>query len=110
MAALLVIPLQAIHSQQIQHKPTVEQCRADMDAWFIKYKNGRYPGEFKELNRLSIEMSWCSVESDPDPDNKELYQIVFDSITLEQWWRYLNFLKRHNLYDQFLAEDAAGKR
>jgi hypothetical protein len=38
------------------------------------------------------------------------YRHTEDEIIVEQASRVQNFLKRHNLVDQFLAEDAQGKR
>ena len=45
-----------------------------------------------------------------DSHNKASYYVVAGGTRGKQATRMGHFLSRHNLYDQFSAEDAAGKR
>lgn len=45
-----------------------------------------------------------------DPENERPYYNTTSEITTLQWIRLFNFLHRHNLWDQFIAEDAQDKR
>ena len=45
-----------------------------------------------------------------DPQNEIGYARVSLFLQQEETSRYVNFLLRHGLWDQFVAEDAQGKR
>jgi hypothetical protein len=62
---------------------------------------------YTELDYWLIEMSNCGKV---DHNFEARYRHTEDEIIVEQASRVQNFLKRHNLVDQFLAEDAQGKR
>jgi hypothetical protein len=120
----LVCPLAAL----AQKVPTVEQCRADVSIWgntdkYLEYVNAedqhRDPQKPNtnntELARLSLseilmrtkEMVACdSVDGEKDA------RYVQAAYMYEHIWgdRMLNFLGRHNLWEQFKKEDAEGKR
>jgi hypothetical protein len=111
---------------------TVEQCRADGDAWkkiseaaadaqakiahagrgddirkfdaafhYLK----RFP--LSEISRRTDEMATCT---QVDRQNQDMYLFVGVFLESEESNRYMNFLLRHNLWNDFVAEDAQGKR
>jgi hypothetical protein len=109
---LMVIPLQLIHAQEVKHAPTVEQCRADQRLWLAKLeqdppRSGTANVSYNELNAWTIEMMDCE---SVDPASAKGYYNTLGEATSEQALRAEGFLHRHNLYGQFLAEDAQGKR
>jgi hypothetical protein len=109
---------------QVQHAPTLAQCRADEHLWTVElteyYRaetdtltNGTINHSslagisFKELNERAVEMGSCIAV---DPANTERYSNVGMGLTAITGDRFGHFLLRHNLMNQFLDEDAAGKR
>ena len=108
---LMVIPLQLIHSQELKHAPTVAQCRADQRLWLSPLEqfgiNGVTNVSYKELSAEMSEMVNCA---NIDPVWGPQYTNTLEEISAVQLSRVENFFHRHNLYDQFLAEDAQGKR
>src|SRR5215469_3588790 len=120
LSLLLLIPLQLIHSQDVHHMPTVQQCRADQKAWISKLNDDAKTEEaeglqapvahsisFQQLNFWSLEMHDCARI---DPESGDLYFKTSDTALVTANNRLVNFLYRHNLLNQFLAEDAQGKR
>ena len=103
----------------MQHAPTVEQCRADQKLWFSRISDDAKAEEaeglrepvahsisFQQLTFLTLEMHDCA-RIDPE-FKKEYYQTSGDAaVTADN--RLVHFLYRHNLNQQFLAEDAQGK-
>jgi|GEM_PF-1911430 len=112
--------------------PTVEQCRADGTAWekinlaandanqeiarahlgdsLSKFEGAAHYWKrfsFSEISRRSYEMCECAKL---DTQNEKKY--LFDAVYLEGEAnnRYMNFLNRHSLWNEFVAEDAQGKR
>ena len=81
----IAVPLQLIHAQEVKYAPTVEQCRADQRLWLSK---------LEQPNSIGI----------PNVDDAlgEIFAVMVR--------RLVGFLERHNLMDQFLGEDAQGKR
>jgi|SRR5215469_8003552 len=107
---VIAIPLQFIHAQEVKHAPTVEQCRADQRLWLSKLEESpmRVRIPMGELDGWLVELNECR---SVDPTSEvPLSQLVTNEIIAEQATRYWHFIQRHNLYNQFLAEDAQGKR
>ena len=109
---LMVTPLQLVHAQEVHYAPTVEQCRADQRLWLSKLetKSGTAPLTdliYPELITWSEEMNNCIAV---DPDNQIQYYNTLGETTSEEQNRFFDFIVRQNLYDQFRAEDAQGKR
>jgi hypothetical protein len=108
----IAVPLQLIHAQEVKHAPTVEQCRADQRLWLSKMAepNGKGTADvsYKEVKGWVGEMVYCSKKVDPafgfEYLNAQSEAEATSALRLE------NFLFRHNLLRQFLAEDAQGKR
>lgn len=62
---------------------------------------------FRTLDQRVVEMGQCE---HVDSRNKVQYYITAGATRSEEATRMASFLGRHQLYDQFIAEDAAGKR
>ena len=97
--------------QAVEHAPTVEQCRADRAYWMSKIEQPDGKGTndvvFETLRGWQSEMSKCEVV---DPENYGKYYNAGSEAIAESASRTLAFISRHNLVNQFLDEDAAGKR
>jgi len=108
-APLTILLLIAV-SAWSQDKPTVEQCRADFNAWKSTTDSERDSLDVRELQRRFGEMTSCTEVEDKYWERKERYfnvsEVYGDAISA----RYLKFLIRHKLLQQFLDEDAAGQR
>jgi hypothetical protein len=111
LLVLVLVSFNSLGSQEVRHAPTVEQCRADQKLWLSKLEE---PGStslanvtFNELNGWGKEMSDCGKV---DPEFHFRYYNTDGEATNEQVLRLEHFLDRHNLFDQFIAEDAQGKR
>lgn len=111
-------------ARQIEHAPTPEQCRADADAWGIPTAGGllRNEEQFNKLmsstandRNLTAKMmdarmrqfSQC-MRTDNMQDTR--YAEAATAYTNAYMVRVVNFMKRHNLTEQFLAEDQQGQR
>jgi hypothetical protein len=112
----LVASLASAHPRQaVEHAPTVEQCRADLRAWWEKA--GKVQGlddiTYDVLGSMSSEMTNCIFvdkanrsHADSAPDYYEL-AVELDK---QQAERVTRFLIRHELWQKFSEEDPAGKR
>ena len=110
---LMVTPLQLVHSQEVKHAPTVEQCHADQRLWTSKLHQAPIPSGVKDVSFTEL-VNWYTEMKDCisiDPDHRTDYLVTLTSIDNTQMTRIVNFLDRHHLtWNQFLAEDAQGKR
>jgi hypothetical protein len=109
-----------------QHAPTIAVCRADVAVWndqslkieyqtaedaFNQNKTTNHSGvgilSVRDVSTRAHEMFDCSrVDSEKETtylQAADFYTIVYDE-------RVGHFLVRHNLWDQFFAEDEAGVR
>jgi hypothetical protein len=95
--------------QQVEHAPTVAQCQADQRLWYSKIEadHGLDDVTFSTLVGWGTEMVQCEIV---DPQNHLKYSQTNSEDIAERATRELNFISRHGLGQQFLAEDAAGKR
>jgi hypothetical protein len=120
LLVVVFVSFDSLWSQEVKHAPTVEQCRADQKFWFSKISDDAKAEEaeglrepvaasisFQQLNFCSLEMHDCA-RIDPE-FKKEYYQTSGDAVGAANN-RLVHFLYRHNLLNQFLAEDAEGKR
>ena len=110
LLAVLITPFQLIYSQEIEHAPTVAQCRADQWLWFSKLEQPNGVGvatvTFTQLEDWRGEMGDC-ISVDP-AFNFEYFETM-THIEYEKLMRTEHFLTRHNLFGQFMAEDEQGK-
>jgi hypothetical protein len=107
--AMLIIAL-LVAAASSQEKPTMEQCRADFNAWKSMSDSDRDALGVRELQRRFGEMTSCSEIEDKDLEMKNKYfsaAVVFDDLICT---RHLKFLMRHKLLQHFLDEDGAGQR
>lgn len=121
---LLVSPITA----QIEHAPTPQQCRADVNAWDVPAFNPSYWNEeqfstfagrvmhdhtvtAKELDAREDELAQC-LKTDKslltaDPNR---YIQARQAYFIAELTRMADYMKRHNQMAQFYDEDEQGKR
>lgn len=94
------------------HAPTVEQCRADQRLWLSQFDNPELVNglSYYQLSDRMGEMSECIAVDRDDQSRVLLYSETASRFNIKQMVRLRDFVKRHGLYDQFIAEDADGKR
>jgi hypothetical protein len=99
-----------ICSQEVKHAPVDKrtQCRADQRSWLSTLNKNATSVSFKELYGWHHAMLTCGLTVDPQFQRD--YLTVVALIDSEQATRLEAFVRRHNLYDQFIAEDEQGKR
>ena len=96
---------------QVKHALTVEQCRADQKLWKARLEQqpalvGIANVSFNELSAWASEMADCG---SVDPQFAWPYFNTLEEARTDLLIREQNFLARHNLWGQFIAEDAQGK-
>jgi aldehyde:ferredoxin oxidoreductase len=108
LAVAILIAVPAL-GQEVEHAPTVAQCQADQRLWLSKLEadHGLDDVTFSTLVGWGTEMVQCEIV---DPQNHLKYSQTNSEDIAERATRELNFISRHGLGQQFLAEDAAGKR
>lgn len=93
------------------HAPTVDQCRADQRLWSSgdanAFKDATSRLSLRALKQRSDEMGDCFAV---DSERSHQYFSLVAAYATELSGRYKDFIDRHNLMAQFLAEDATGKR
>src|ERR1700723_3112788 len=109
--AFAILILTASLAGQVEHAPTVAQCQADQRLWFAQIEADTDASKsilptYDVMSAWSVEMLDCR---DVDPDNKIMYSNTHREITVERMLRLQHYLDRHQLWDKFKAEDAAGK-
>jgi hypothetical protein len=107
--ALLSVTLAPTQTTQIEHAPTVEQCKADQRLWAAETqieKSKNLPAHRAMVVR-SEETGACA---NVDPENRAGYLGVMVLTFGDLLHRYSDFVDRRSMRDQFAAEDAAGKR
>lgn len=97
---------------QVRHPPSVEQCQAHQRLWLSKVEashdaNGDNLPGWETISQWAGEMEECETA---DPNNYAAYHNLRAGIQAFKSMRQLNFIVRHNLYDQFIEEDKAGER
>jgi hypothetical protein len=115
----LIVLVSAAFAQE--HAPTPEQCRADYRLWTangFSFENVSW----KELMQRSGVMTKCATT---DPDMMRVFDEGYVRLGKDAPLSYrdvgtlfhsaagdkaMDFLIRHNLMDQFVREDAAGKK
>jgi hypothetical protein len=96
-------------AQQAVNGPTPAQCQSDAAIWLptLEAQGGTIAITYETLGGWVNEMMQCQTV---DPTNSEKYFNVASGAVAERANRETNYLVRHGLYKQFLAEDVAGKR
>ncbi|HWO32751.1 MAG TPA: hypothetical protein VNO32_28475 [Candidatus Acidoferrum sp.] len=95
--------------QQATNGPNAAQCQSDAAMWLptLEAQGGTIAMTYETLGSWVDEMMQCR---DVDPANREKYFHVVAGAVAERANRETNYLVRHDLYKQFLAEDATGTR
>lgn len=100
--------LAQVQHAELPHALTVEQCRADADAW--KFTALGHDTPYQMLEAEDDEMSECAIHIDLDNPDRTQYLASRVMIATEQHYRMAMFLKHHHMLDQFKQEDAKGVR
>ena len=101
--------------QDIEHAPTVDQCQADQRLWLSEVRDDGAKDWAHSATNTSArtlilwghEMTICG---NVDPNNDAVYSHTWQLIQLTLNSRVEDFVMRHGVWQQFLAEDKAGKR
>jgi hypothetical protein len=109
LAVLLLFSTMRGTAQQVTNSPNAAQCQSDAAIWLptLEAQGGTIAITYETLGSWVDEMMQCR---DVDPANREKYFNVASGVVAERANRETNYLVRHGLYKQFLAEDVAGKR
>jgi len=109
LAGLLLFPTVRGTAQPTSIAPNAAQCQSDAAIWLptLQAQGGTIAITYETLGGWVDEMMQCR---DIDPANREKYFNVASGAVAERANRETNYLVRHGLYKQFLAEDVAGKR
>jgi hypothetical protein len=96
-------------AQQATASPNAAQCQSDAAIWLptLEAQGGTIAITYETLGSWVDEMMQCQTV---DPANREKYFNVASGAVAERASRETNYLVRHGLYKQFLAEDVAGQR
>jgi hypothetical protein len=107
----VLVPFSAMRgtAQQATNALTAAQCQSDAALWLptLEAQGGTIAITYETLGGWVDEMMQCR---DVDPANREKYFKVVAGAVAERANRETNYLVRHGLYKQFLAEDVAGAR
>ncbi len=104
---IVIVCLQSVKAQTVEHAPTVEQCRADQSLWYAQLSHPKNI-LFKTLEGYRTEMGACSIVDSDDHFIKYFQVLALIDAALRD--RLEHFMTRHNLVNQFAEEDAAGQR
>ena len=94
----------ASQEQEKKQTHTADQCRSDT-ALLQTSKTEYLP--YREIIARLREMSDCAAV---DTKNIDRYALTSQFLEGEAYNRLYSFITRHNLREQFLSEDEAGKR
>jgi hypothetical protein len=96
---------------QVEHGLTAAQCQVDQHLWFSQIENRRdnrlVLPDFYTLLDETKEMDACQKI---DPLHWHVYYNTSAEMDAERLGRYMNFVRRHGLYEKFIMEDRAGMR
>ena len=104
---ILAVVMTASLGGQVEHAPTVAQCQADQRLWRAQIDEGASSLKYEVLHERVGEMIACN---DVDPPNTTEYYNTASLTFAAMAARMNKFIQRHQLWDKFLEEDAAGKR
>jgi len=104
---LLTVVITASVGGQVEHAPTVAQCQADQRLWRSQLDKDASSLKYGALRKMAEEMIACDTV---DPPNHQDYYDAATIASMNIALRASAFIQRHQLWDEFLAEDTAGKR
>lgn len=116
----------AQQSQEPQHAPTIEVCKADVAVWWTDYIVDQYENSENELastgkylrnpagdlpiTEVSARMNEMHNCARVDAHDRATYTSAWEfyyGVAMERWRQ---FVVRHGMRDQFMKEDAEGLR
>ena len=97
---------------QFKHPPSVANCQAHQRLFLSKVEasndaNSDYLPGWDIISEWAAEMQECEMA---DPNGHAAYHNVREQIYAYKSVRQLDFIVRHDLYDQLIEEDKEGKR
>ena|ERR1035437_5161278 len=106
---LITVLLLATFAVGQEPATAVNQCRADANTWLSQLSVDRSTMQLGvvEIGQRIRMMGNCG---DVDPIKISEYNTVGSVYVLGLLFRHVNFMSRHQLIDQFKAEDDAGLR
>jgi hypothetical protein len=118
LITMLLVMSRPTVAQDIKHAPTPDACQADFNLWMADINRASHGGvnEVPKLsfNELFNRVGYIHDCQDANPSLKKncnddglLMELIYG---IEMRHRLLVFVKRHDLKETFLDEDAAGKR
>jgi hypothetical protein len=109
LAVLLLCSTMRGTAQQAATAVNAAQCQSDAAIWLptLEAQGGTPAINYETLGTWVDEMMQCQTV---DPPNRDKYVKVNSDVLIESANRETNYLIRHGLWSQFLAEDAAGER
>ena len=108
LAAIVILMMSSMAvGRDIKHAPTVAQCQADQRLWLAKLEDGAIDETYSTVAKWIPEMLNCG---DVDRKNEIRYYDVVEKAYAELLMRTTNFIILHGRWEQFVAEDEAGKR
>jgi hypothetical protein len=110
LLALLLVPFGSVAQDNVvEHAPTAAQCQADQALWRNKLSGdiSTSAPPFMTIRNWPIEMNNCVIV---DPSHSDAYLFVSALASATMARREFDFLKRHDLFSQFVTEDNQGIR
>jgi hypothetical protein len=108
--ALLLVPFSSVaQDSAVEHAPTVAQCQADQALWRDKLSGDASASTptYLTIRKWPSEMNDCA---SVDPSHSDEYLVVAGLAAAGMARREFDFLKRHDLFTQFVTEDNQGMR
>ena len=106
--AIIALIMLSTTARVQEHAPVAAQCQADKAVWLEQLSRAETTKLLvPELSSRMWEMASCQAV---DPPNSADYVKISANYLMAMDVRYQDFVKRNNLVQQFLQEDAEGKR
>jgi hypothetical protein len=111
IAVMFLLFAGAAQAQEHAHELSPDLCRADARFWKAEVLDKKLAKlRIKDIYLRTSEMAACLAMDGTTQDDVVEYQFVFGAYLSEADKRHYDFIVRHNLNQQFLDEDAAGKQ
>jgi hypothetical protein len=109
MTRLLLVVILSASTFAQEHAPTLDVCQADQHLWHSEFQKDRATValDFETLRLRAKEMYDCAKV---DSAHEEAYENTGDAAGWAIGIRVNHFMSRHDQWDKFVEEDAAGAR
>jgi hypothetical protein len=104
-----IVMLTSLAALPQDHAPLPEQCRADYNLWSKTNKDDLEKIPFLTPQQRQLDLYNCAM-SLPKGKEQEEFAVVYLMYQTKMEQPEISFIKRHNLAQQMLDEDAAGQR